>query len=260
MLTAYFFAYGRVDAILLGCDGRWAYVDSGYRSDGKKAVEHMKELGVTRLDAYIASHRHRNHVGGAPAIIQAMKPAAIYTRDARMRDRLLALASGSEEKAAVRDAYYRVLAPGDAFWLGPARLECLGPEKLNKYSVGAVGENYNSLILRLEYAARTMLLTGDTSASKLRDIPDEKLRCEVLKNPHHNGALGEKLLKRIAPQIVVVCNGKPPARYYQKRTKAAGAKLYTAGKKGDGRVVLHCVENGPWVYGEPNQTDDEDEG
>ena len=36
MLEAYFFAYGRVDAILLGCDGRWAYVDSGYRSDGKK--------------------------------------------------------------------------------------------------------------------------------------------------------------------------------------------------------------------------------
>ena len=70
MLEAYFFAYGRVDAILLGCDGRWAYVDSGYRSDGKKTVEHMKELGVTRLDAYIASHRHRNHVGGAPAIIK----------------------------------------------------------------------------------------------------------------------------------------------------------------------------------------------
>ena len=100
MLEAYFFPYGRVDAILMGCDGRWAYVDSGYRSDGKKAVEHMKELGVTRLDAYIASHRHRNHVGGAPAIIQAMKPAIIYTRDGRMRDRLLALASGSEERAA----------------------------------------------------------------------------------------------------------------------------------------------------------------
>lgn len=155
-----------------------------------------------------------------------------------MRDRLLALASGSGEKAAVRDAYYRVLAPGDAFWLGPARLECLGPEKLNKYSVGAVGENYNSLILRLEYAARTMLLTGDTSAGKLEDIPDGKLQCEVLKNPHHNGALGEKLLKRISPQIVVVCNGKPPAGYYQKRIKAAGAKLYTAGKKGDGRVIF----------------------
>ena len=246
MLEAHCFAYGRVDAILLECDGRWAYVDSGYRSDGKKAVEHMKELGVNKLDAYIASHRHRNHVGGAPAIIQGMKPAAIYTRDARMRNRLLALASGSEERAAVRDAYYRVLAPGDAFWLGPARFECLGPAKLNKYSVGAVGENYNSLILRLEYAERTMLLTGDTSASKLEDIPDGKLQCEVLKNPHHNGALGEKLLKRISPQIVVVCNGKPPAGYSQKRIKAAGAKLYTAGKKGDGRVSLRGDEGG-WV-------------
>ena len=60
----------------------------------------------------------------------------------------------------------------------------------------------------------------------------------MLKNPHHNGALGEKLLKRIAPQIVVVCNGKPPAGYYRKRIKAAGAKLYTAGKKGDGRVIF----------------------
>ena len=28
MLEAYIFAYGRVDAILLGCDGRWAYVDT----------------------------------------------------------------------------------------------------------------------------------------------------------------------------------------------------------------------------------------
>lgn len=238
MFEAHFFPYGRVDAILLGCDGRWAYVDSGYRSDGKMAVEHMKELGVTRLDAYIASHRHRNHVGGAPAIIKAMKPAAIYTRDARMRDRLLALASGSEERAAVRDAYYRVLAPGYAFWLESARFECLGPAKLNNASVVYIRENYNSLILRAEYKARTILLTGDTSASKLGDIPDEKLRCEVLKNPHHNGALGEKLLKRIAPQIVVVCNGKPPAGYYQKRIKAAGAKLYTAGKKGDGRIIF----------------------
>lgn len=238
MFEAHFFPYGRVDAILLGCDGRWAYVDSGYRSDGMKAVRHMKELGVNKLDAYIASHRHRNHVGGAPVIIKAMKPAAIYTRDARMRDLLLAFASGSEERAAVRDAYYRILFPGDAFLLGPACFECLGPEKLNNASVVYIRENYNSLILRAEYKARTMLLTGDTSASKLGEIPDEKLRCEVLKNPHHNGALGEKLLKRIAPQIVVVCNGKPPAGYYQKRIKAAGAELYTAGKKGDGRVIL----------------------
>ena len=121
MLEAYFFAYGRVDAILLGCDGRWAYVDSGYRSDGKKAVEHMKELGVNKLDAYIASHRHRNHVGGAPAIIQAMKPAAIYTRDARMRNRLPLPAEAKKGRRC--DAYYRVLAPGDAF-AGPGPLEC----------------------------------------------------------------------------------------------------------------------------------------
>ena len=78
MLEAYFFAYGRGDAILLGCDGRWAYVDSGYRSDGKKAVEHMKELGVNKLDAYIASHRHRKKSRSAWNRNRRGKPARKY--------------------------------------------------------------------------------------------------------------------------------------------------------------------------------------
>ena len=31
---AHFLAQGRVDAILLGCNGEWAFVDAGYRQNG----------------------------------------------------------------------------------------------------------------------------------------------------------------------------------------------------------------------------------
>ena len=199
MLTAFAADYGRSGRHPAGLRAAGP-MDSGC-SDGRRLWSTLKELGGGQAGRLLTlpSHATGTTWAGAPAIIQAMKPAAIYT-GRRMQDRLLALASGSEEKAAVRDAYYRVLAPGDAFWLGPARFECLGPEKLNKYSVGAVGENYNSLILRLEYGARTMLFTGSTSASKRGDIPDEKLALRSAeKSPSQRGAGEEAAEADISP-------------------------------------------------------------
>ena len=238
MIEAHFLPLGRVDAILLGCDGHWAFVDSGFRADGKMAVKYMRGLGITKLDSYIASHRHRNHVGGAPYIIQQMGVDTVVTADERMRERLIGLASGKAERSAVKGAQYRRLGVGHVFWLGGAKLTRLGPAKLRGCTAGAMAENQNSMILRVQHGQRSMLLTGDAGASILGDIDTALLHCEVLKNPHHNGALGAKALGRIDPDMVVVCNGKPPAASYKKRVAALGAALYTAGLKGDGTVVL----------------------
>jgi beta-lactamase superfamily II metal-dependent hydrolase len=103
-MELHFLPYGRVDAILIGDRSRWVFVDGGFRRDGIKAVKYMRGLGIEKLDAYIATHRHRNHVGAAPVIIREMKPGVVYTRDARMKDRTIKLASGSAEKAAVQAA------------------------------------------------------------------------------------------------------------------------------------------------------------
>jgi len=272
MIEIHFLPYGRVDAILIGVGAapeskvqpsaiypeeilacpeksanlswHWAFVDGGYRRDGVKAVKYMREIGIERLDAYIATHRHRNHVGAAPVVIKEMQPRQVYTADGRMQARLSALCSGAAERFWVDQTEHVVMQPGDVFCLGGASLHCLAPEKMNKYAVGAVGENYNSLILWLEYMGRSVLLTGDTSAGVLGKIPDRLLKAEVLKNPHHNGALGEKLLKKIGPKFTVICNGKPPAKYYRQRLKSVGSKLFTAGKNGDGLVILEGNEMG----------------
>jgi beta-lactamase superfamily II metal-dependent hydrolase len=87
-MELHFLPYGRVDAILIGDRSRWVFVDGGFRRDGIKAVKYMRGLGIEKLDAYIATHRHRNHVGAAPVIIREMKPGVVYTRDARMRRHL----------------------------------------------------------------------------------------------------------------------------------------------------------------------------
>lgn len=246
MLELHFLPLGRVDAILIGCDGHWAFVDSGYKKDGKASVEYMHKLGIQKLDAYIPSHRHRNHIGGAPYIISTMEPEHIYTADYRMEERLKDLATKDEKK--VISSYFYPFCPmlslDNYFYLGGARFTRIGPTTIQKCSSGALAENKNSMILRVDYGKRSVLLTGDTSASILGQCSDIFLDVEVLKNPHHNGALGKKILNRIEPQHVVICNGKPPASYYRRRVKDIGADMYTAGKKGDGLVIFRGNADG----------------
>lgn len=240
-MELHFLPYGRVDAILIGDGSRWVFVDGGFRRDGERAVKYMRGLGIEKLDAYIATHRHRNHVGAAPVIIHQMKPDAVYTRDARMKDRIIKLASGNAEKAAAKSVRYDVLTLGRYLEIGELCFLCIGPQKLRNCSAGVLAENYNSLILRLTdgRGGGPVLLTGDTSASILGRCPGIE-GAALLKNPHHNGRLPVKLLRRIKPKTVVVCNGKRPAKAYIRNIRSVGADLFTAGAYGDGRVSAYC--------------------
>lgn len=237
-MELHFLPYGRVDAILIGDGRKWVFVDGGFRRDGERAVKYMRGLGIEKLDAYICTHRHRNHVGAAPVIIRDMKPGIVYTRDGRMKERIIKLASGSVEKAAAQSVRYDVLALGRYLEIGEMCFLCIGPQKLRNCSAGVLAENYNSLILRLTHwrGGGSVLLTGDTSASILGKCPGIE-GTAVLKNPHHNGRLPVKLLRRIKPKTVVVCNGKPPAKTYSRTIHSVSANLFTAGARGDGRVT-----------------------
>jgi beta-lactamase superfamily II metal-dependent hydrolase len=133
---------------------------------------------------------------------------------------------------------YDVLTLGRYLEIGELCFLCIGPQKLRNCSAGVLAENYNSLILRLTdgRGGGSVLLTGDTSASILGNCPGIE-GTAVLKNPHHNGRLPVKLLRRIKPQTVVVCNGKPPAKAYIRNIHSVSANLFTAGARGDGRVT-----------------------
>ena len=67
--------------------------------------------------------------------------------------------------------------------------------------------NNYSLILRIVYQDRCVLLPGDTNARGYAGIPQEKLQADLFKIGHHgqkDGINGE-LLKIISPEAVVCC-------------------------------------------------------
>lgn len=234
MLRAHFLNQGRVDSILLECDGEYAFIDGGYRRNGLNAVKYMRSLGVTRLKYYIASHGHKNHIGAAAAIIGSIKVDTIIVGRMAVFEAILKYADSLEEAEAIDGCDVRVMQACDTIMLGGAMLICLGPERQKSCSCGAYAENYNSLILRVDYGgAAKLLLTGDSTAAIIAKCGVYAIG-KVLKSPHHAGSQPMSLLKQVKPKQIVICSNVKAGRAYRKRIEAAGARLYNVC---EGRVI-----------------------
>ncbi|MBQ8953398.1 MAG: Ig-like domain-containing protein, partial [Clostridia bacterium] len=257
-LTVHFLDIDRNDGILIQCDGEAAFIDAGTYNFGAQAVDYMQAAGVSRLKYYIGTHAHRDHVGGACKIILAMNPGLVLQPHDGVQSLIAQNARTQEEIAAVRAASYLSVTPGQTFSVGGARLTVLGPLSVTKYKNYTSLENGNSLVCRLTYGSTTILLTGDATAAELYEIEGANpgaLKCDLLKNPHHNGALKANLLAACAPQYVVYSTSDRylPTQTSLRDVAGLGARALITAHNQNGTVVFHSsgrglsytVSNGP---------------
>lgn len=144
----------------------------------------------------------------------------------------------------------RVVARQPAFALGGAQVEILAPapDLLDADGQCPRSDNDGSLVLRVEHAGRSILLTGDIEARAEGDLVARygaRLRSDVLKAPHHGSRTSstEAFLDAVAPRVVVVTGepGRPPwpphpvvlARY-----RSRGHELLVTGEVGAIGVVI----------------------
>ena len=242
-LEVYFLDLGRVDGILIRCDGVCSFIDVGFKKDAKPAIQYLKYLGVDHIDSYIASHAHDDHVGGAARIIGEFHPGTLYINRKECMNAIRANVENSAQKKAINDAKSVVVKPGDTFNIGSAVMKCLGPQKIQSCSTGAYDENYNSLILRMDYKDLSFLFTGDTHDEYLRSankhFPGE-IDVDVFKNPHHNGKHSEDVVKLIKPKLTVFCtsNERKPNRKYQALLRSYGSDVLITGTESDGNIAI----------------------
>ena len=243
-LQVYFLDLGRVDGILICCEGEYSFIDVGMPADAPPAIRYLKALGVDHLDSYIASHGHTDHIGGASRIIHEFKPKKIYMNRPQTLDAILECGDPSEAED-VMACETVVLKAGDTFNIGGARVKCLGPQAIRECAIDNQKENYNSLILRMDYAIHSFLFTGDTMNRCLTEangvFPGE-LQVDVFKNPHHNGAHDESVIDLIRPKMTVFCtdNKDQPTEKYLQILKSAGSDIYITGSDHQGNIAIVC--------------------
>lgn len=241
-LEVYFLDLGRVDGILIRCGGENCFIDVGFMSDAKKAIRWLKAMGITHLNSYVGTHGHSDHIDGAAAMIEAFQPDVIYVSHVGCLSVMLENATEAQQ-AAITAAKRAILVPGDSFGIGPATMNCLGPLTIARCNIAETTENQNSLVLRLDYGARRMLFTSDTTDPILHEIEARQpgcLRADVLKNPHHNASHEAAVIDMIAPRYVVFCtdNSNAPRESYLQLLAGKGIRTLCLGSNNQGSVAV----------------------
>lgn len=241
-LEVYYFDLERVDGILIRCEGASCFIDVGYHRDAEKVLPYLKALGVEKLDCYIGTHAHADHIEGAPDIIYALRPDVVYVPHKRVWSTIVAYASKSQ-KDVVSATPCKVLKHGDRFMLGGAEMRCLGPINVRNCRIDVTAENDNSLICKLTYGARSFLFTGDTTDANLEAAEKKypgSLACDVLKNPHHNGHHSDRVLSLTSPKATVFCTGdeRLPGDDYLRLLKNHKSAYFITCSRCDGNVLI----------------------
>src|SRR5205814_10065788 len=82
-LTVSFLDVGQGDAAALRTpNGRWIVIDGGPRIPGSDAgrrvvVPFLRRHGATRLALVVATHGDADHLGGLPAVVEALTPELV---------------------------------------------------------------------------------------------------------------------------------------------------------------------------------------
>ncbi len=253
-LTLHFLSVGQGDAALIRTPaGRWILVDAGPADERKDAgrdviLPFLVRHGVRRLAAFVLSHAHLDHVGGAPAVLRQV-PADLILEPAEpvAEPHYLDLL----DLAARRGYAWRPARAGDSLLIDGVVLKVLHPD--TTWPRWHDDLNDDSAVLLLRAGSFEALLAGDLGVRAESLLAGRVGRVDLLKVGHHGsrGSSGLPWLEELAPRAAVVSVG--PNRYGhpapETLTRLAEAHVDVWRTDRDGTVTVSVAESSMTVRG-----------
>ena len=203
---------GQGDALALRTPaGRWVLFDAGRSWAGGDAgrstiVPYLRRRGGD-LHAFVLSHPHSDHVGGAASTLAAAHTSeywdgAYVTGSADYRASLA-------EAARLRIAWHRV-HPGDSLVLDGVHIHFLAPD--SAWTASLRDPNEASAVALVEYGHVRFLMTGDAEAGEeawMLARNAAALRADVLKVGHHGSSTSSTptFLDAVQPKLALISVG-----------------------------------------------------
>ncbi len=188
--------------------------------------------GITHLDAVVLSHPDIDHYNALPGLLERFSVGAIYVSPVMFDEDSVAL-------RALHEAIERSGVPlheihsGNRLAVGS---DCL-IEVLHPTRFGVLGgDNAGSIVLKVEYRGRCILLPGDLESPGLDDmLAEEPTPCDILLAPHHGSRRSNPpgLAQWCTPRCVIVSG-----------TMQWNPREVEAAYKDVGSQVYHTAETG----------------
>lgn len=253
---------GQGDAILLRTDkGRWILFDAGPAWEtgdaGRSVVIPYLQHHGANLDAFVLSHPHTDHVGGATSVFRAMHPRDYW--DAAFAGGSEAYSSSLREAQSEGIAWHRV-HPGDSLQADGATVRFLAPD--SAWTVSLHDPNLASTIALITFGSVRFLLVGDAERAEedwLIQHTAADIHADVLKVGHHGSATSssDEFLRAVEPRVALVSVGvhnlyHHPSPDVMRALRLAGAEVIRTDESGtivartDGHSLQMEVRGETW--------------
>ncbi len=243
-LALLFLDVGQGDAALIRTPrGHWIEVDAGPIGEGYDAgrrvvVPLLARQGASRVDVFVLSHAHRDHVGGAAAVVErvpigvAIEPGELFADSAY--DTWLDALHAHHDR-------WRAARAGTTWSLDGVRFDVLHPP--SPWPRQGEDLNEDSIVLEVEFGEFKALLMGDAGFVAESALAGHLPRVNVLKVGHHGSrtATGAAFLRAVDPQAAIVSVGRNryghPAPETLDRLTQAGVEVWRTDHEGTVTVL-----------------------
>jgi competence protein ComEC len=213
----------------------------------------LRQRKITALETVILTHPHPDHLNGLPFILEKFRVGELW----RNGDRTASESFGRLE-ALVREKKIAVSQPR-AGWFreyGEARVSCLHPparEQREEEALTWGGQNNRSLVLKIDYRDRALLLPADIEAEAEGELiaGGALLKSPFLQAPHHGSRTSSHpaFLEAVAPRWAVfsarASNRFPvPHPAVLERYREKGIRVLRTDQ--EGAVIISC-RRGKWA-------------
>jgi competence protein ComEC len=211
---------------------------------GEEAVSaHLGSRGIQRIDAVELTHAHQDHIGGLQPVLENFQVGQLWIG----RETETAALGQLKKIAVERGVRIEHEMRGQSFLWDGVQVDFLWPQ-ISPEEMAPSAKNNDSLVVRLQYKERSVLLPGDAEKQAeyaiLSETEAEKLHADVLKVGHHgskNSTMPE-FLESVGPEIAIISageenpNGHPSAELLE-RLRGSGARILRTDEAGAVRVV-----------------------